>query len=185
VVLEKTEYLSKIEEILNDTKTYKKINKDPTKKLTNKIREILTIWKKKGYITDNTYNTIYRSDRNLLRVYGLSKIHKPGFTFRIIISSVDRPTYSIANFIHGKISKNIVKPHSHIENNYQLVHKLNGLSIEENYELISLDVSLFTNIPLNLVLESVSNKWCQISKGINIPKNKILKALKLILENLF
>jgi len=31
VALEKTEYLNKIEEILNDTETYEKINKDPTK----------------------------------------------------------------------------------------------------------------------------------------------------------
>jgi len=73
--------------------------------------------------------------------------------------------YSIANFIHRIISKNIVKPHSQIENSYQLVHKLNGLPIEENYELISLDiVSLFTNIPSNLALENVSNRWCQISR---------------------
>jgi len=111
----------------------------------------------KGYITDNTYNTIYCSDGNLPRAYGLSKIHKPGFTFRIIISSVDSLTYSIANFIHRIISKNIIKLHSYIENSYQLVHELNGLSIEENYELISLDVvSLFTNISSNLALESVS-----------------------------
>jgi len=32
VTLEKTEYLNKIEEMLNDTETYEKINKDPTKK---------------------------------------------------------------------------------------------------------------------------------------------------------
>jgi len=120
VALEKTEYLNKIEEILNDTEIYEKINKDPTKKLTNQIREVLTVWKKKGSITDNTYNTIYCSDGNLPRAYGLPKIHKPGFIFRIIISSVDSPTYSIANFIHRIISKNIVKPHSHIENSYQL-----------------------------------------------------------------
>jgi len=67
VALEKTEYLNKIEEILNDTETYEKINKDPTK-LTNKIREVLTVWKKKEYITDNIY-TIYCSDGNLPRTY--------------------------------------------------------------------------------------------------------------------
>jgi len=109
VILEKTEYLNKIEEIyiyiLNDTETYEKINKDPTKKLINEIREVLTVWKKKRYITDNTYNTIYCSDENLPRAYGLLKIHKSSFTFRIIISSVDSPTYSIANFIHRIISK--------------------------------------------------------------------------------
>jgi len=36
VTLEKTEYLNKIEEMFNDTETYEKINKDPTKKLQMK-----------------------------------------------------------------------------------------------------------------------------------------------------
>jgi len=59
-------------------------------------------------------------------------------------------------------------------------------SKEENYELISLDVvPLFTNISSNLTLESVSNRWCQISKGTNIPKNEILKTIKLILESTY
>jgi len=56
--LEKTEYLNKIEELFLMTETYEKINKDPTKKLTNEIREVLRVWKKKGYITDNTYIVI-------------------------------------------------------------------------------------------------------------------------------
>jgi len=42
------------------------------------------------------------------------------------------------------------------------------LSVEENYDLISLDVSLlvslFTNIPVNLAMDSVSNRWSLISK---------------------
>jgi len=60
------------------------------------------------------------------------------------------------------------------------------LSIEEYYELISLDVvSLLTNIHSNLALESVLNRWCQISKGTNILKNEILKTLKLILESTY
>jgi len=96
------------------------------------------------------------------------------------------PTYSLASYIHKIISKNSVKPHSHIENSYQLIKKLNGVSIEENYDLISLDVvSLFTNIPVNLAIDSVSNRWSHISKGTKIPKNEFLKALKLILESTY
>jgi len=51
--LRKTEYINKIEEILNNSETYEKINKDPTKKFTKEIREVLTEplkeGKKKGY----------------------------------------------------------------------------------------------------------------------------------------
>jgi len=186
VALDKTEYLNKIENMLKDTETYSIINKDPINKLTKEIRELLTGWKIKGYITKNTYNAIYCSEGNLPCAYGLPKIHKPGLTFRIIISSIDSPMYSLAGFIHKIISKNIVKPLSYIENSYQIVKKLNGLLIGENYDLISLDViSLFTNIPLNLAIDSVSNRWCHISEGTLIPKNEFLKALKLILESTY
>jgi len=186
VALDKTEYLNKIDNMLKDTQTYSVINKEPIKKLTKEIQELLTGWKMKGYINNNLYNEIYCSDGNLPRAYGLPKIHKPGLTFRIIISSIDSPTYSLASYIHRIISKNIIKPQSHIENSYQLIKKLKGLSIEENYDLISLDVvSLFTNIPVNLAMDSVSNRWSHISKGTKISKSEFLKALKLILESTY
>jgi len=57
---------------------------------------------------------------------------------------------------------------------------------KRTYELISLNVVLlFTNILSNLALENVSNRWGQISKGANIPKNEILKTLTNIGVNLF
>jgi len=63
---------------------------------------------------------------------------------------------------------------------------LKGIEIDESYELISLDViSMFTNIPVNLAIESISNRWVHISKGTKIPKNEFIKALKLILESIF
>jgi len=44
---------------------------------------------------------------------------------------------------------------------------------------------MFTNIPVNLAIESISNRWVQISKGTKIPKNEFIKTLKLILESTF
>jgi len=67
--------------MLNDTNSYIKINKDPTKKLTSDIRDVLARWKSKDYITNSMYNSIYCSEGNLPRAYGLPKIHKPGHTF--------------------------------------------------------------------------------------------------------
>jgi len=86
--------------------------------------------------------------------------------------------------IHRIISKNILQPHSQISNSYQLVKKLNGVTIEKGYDLISLDVvSLFTNVPVNLAIDSISNRWCHISRGTKIPKNEFINALQLILES--
>jgi len=186
VALDKNDYINKIDNMLNDTDTYTKINKNPTKKLINDIRVMLAGWKTKEYITQGTYNSIYCSDGNLPRAYGLPKIHKPGLKFRLIISSIDSPTHSLAEFLHTIITKNIIKPPSHIDNSYQLVYKLNGTHISDEFELISLDViSLFTNIPMNIALDSVNKRWLDISKGTKIPKPDFLKAIKLILESTF
>jgi len=56
----------------------------------------------------------------------------------------------------------------------------------DNYDLISLDVvSLFTNIPMNLALEGVTKRWDQIKKGINLPMNELIQAVKVILDSTF
>jgi len=186
VALDKKEYICKVEDMLKDTETYIEIKKDPTKKLTKDTREILTRWKTKDYITQSMYNVIYCSDGNLPRAYGLPKIHKPGLKFRIIIASLDSPTYALANFIHKIIAKNISIPPSHIKNSYQLVKQLKDLVIDDDMELISLDViSLFTNVPMNLALNSINKRWSDISKGTKIPKNEFIKAIELILDSTF
>ncbi|XP_029157010.1 uncharacterized protein LOC114929598 [Nylanderia fulva] len=48
------------------------------------------------------------------------------------------------------------KARSHMENSFRLVDALSGVFIEDDFVLISLDaVSLFTNIPIELAIESV------------------------------
>jgi len=102
VALDRIEYVTKLENMFNDSETYEKIKKDPIRKITNEIRTVLTSWKSKGYINNNIYNYIYCSDGNLPRAYGLPKIHKPGLTFRVIISSIDSPTYQLAHYLNKK-----------------------------------------------------------------------------------
>jgi len=58
--------------------------------------------------------------------------------------------------------------------------------VDDDYDLILLDiVSLFTNIPTNLALESVAERWDQISKSTNIPWLEFVNAIKKILDSTF
>jgi len=86
VALNRIEYMTKLENMLSDSETYDQIKKDPVKKIIKDIRTVLTGWKSKEYINNTIYNYIYCSDGNLPRAYGLPKIHKPGLTFRVIMS---------------------------------------------------------------------------------------------------
>jgi len=170
VALEKTEYLNKIKEILNDTETYEKINKDLTKNLQMKYERYWQYGRKRDTLYDNTYNAIYCSDGNLPRAYGFHIQNN-----YLISWQSQYMTYSIANFIHRIISKNIVKPpywkQLSISANWM------GYQLQKIMTLYLWMLSRYLRILSNLALENVSNKWCQISKGINIPKNEILKAL--------
>jgi len=116
-------------------------------KLTNSARTLLTRWTKKNYITIDIYKKVFCSDRIFPRAYGLPKIHKPDNSFRIIISSIDSPLYSLASYLREIISNNIPKSFSHIDNSFQLVKRLNGSTLNSDFVFDSLDaVSLFTNI---------------------------------------
>lgn len=152
--------------------------------LTN-TRLLLTRWKTRTLFITSTYKKIFCSDGLLLTAYGLSKVYKIGCPFRIIISSIDNPLYSL--FSQKIILDNISTPTSHIENSFQLTQKLNNISIGDNNSLISLDViSLFINVPIDLAFqsESFSIRW-QYIEHCNIPKDECIKELNLVLNSTF
>jgi len=63
--------------MLKDTNTYTEIKKDPTRKMINNLRILLTRWKNSDYIfSAKSYKSLYCSDGILPRAYGLPKIHK-------------------------------------------------------------------------------------------------------------
>lgn len=71
---------------------------------------------------------------------------------------------------------------SHISNSYELVKKLSNTYVNDEFQLVSLDViSLFTNIPIELALDSIANRWNHISGNCNIPKCEFILAVKFVL----
>jgi len=52
--------------------------------------------------------------------------------------------------------------------------------------LISLDVvSLFTNVPLDLAIDSINKRWNYIERHTTISKNEFIRAIKFILDSTF
>jgi len=88
---------------------------------------------------------------------GLLKIHKPNCHLRIIISCIDSPLHAFATYLHNILYNNLPRPVSHIANSYELVKKLSNVQVDDHIKLFSLDVvSLFTNVPLDLVVACVA-----------------------------
>lgn len=64
--------------------------------------------------------------------------------------------------------------------------KLSGISLEPNFELASLDaVSLFTIVPKDLVVDSITKRWDSISEGIATPKSEFIIGVNFVLSSTY
>jgi len=100
----------------------------------------------------------------------------------MIISLTGSPLHNLANSIHEILSLSFPISFSHIHNSLDFLKKFANLDVV----LISLDVvSLFTNVPVDLVLEILEEKWSYIYEHTRLPKNEFILPTKFILQSTF
>lgn len=186
VAINKFEYEDKMNLLLSDVSTYEIVRKDPTNKIINELRAHLNRWKSKEFINKEMFNWLMSSEGILPRAYGLPKIHKKDIPYRIIVSSINSPLYNIAGFLHDILNNSIQKPPSFIEDSFQFVKRMDGISMGRDYELVSLDVvSLFTNIPIDLAVSSLIKRWNSISRKTSFSMDEFIVAIKFVLNSTF
>ena len=121
----------------------------------------------------------------LPRAYRLPKIHKKDVPLRPIISTINSPTHFLSKIIDNTLRYCFKNPASHIDNSFILKEKLADKFIPHDYILISLDViSLFTNIPLELVLRSLDKSFHKIQSSSKIPFVNIIDIVKFLFVTL-
>ena len=59
VIMDKEDYTKKAQPLLQDTNTYKVLNKDPTSRLKNKLIQTLNDIKQSGGISNSKYRKLY------------------------------------------------------------------------------------------------------------------------------
>jgi len=186
VALDRAHYFESMNKMLDDKTTYQKINKNPVKNLELKLNNMLKRWLTLGFITKHELYSLRGSDCALPKAYGLPKIHKENIPFRIIVSSINTSLYPISNYLQKILNESLPPANCHIKNSFDLFNTLLGRKIPENQVLISLDVqSLFTNVPEELVLEAINNRWDHIKEKTKITKKEFIIAVKFILNSTF
>ena len=95
-ILTKDQYREKVENLIGDSQTYDKLERDPTPKFTRETRAVLKSTEKKGNLDRKTYLKLYPSDPFPQLFYGLPKIHKEGIPLRPIVSSIGSVTYDVS-----------------------------------------------------------------------------------------
>ena len=180
VLLNKNDYLEKMNNLLSDESTYQQLQKNPTETVNSNfnknIKELL-----RGH--NALVKKLCTQSPNLPYMYGQIKTHKPNNPARPIISSVGSATYNLSKYLVtllnpliGTISK------SHIKNNVDLVEKLNNINIGSDFKLVSFDVvSLFTKVPIDDLLEFLPNELNKLD--LPHPNDVIIDLIKLCIKD--
>lgn len=187
VVIKKEEYSTLSNEMLNDELTYKKLQRDPTSTYQQRANKLITSLKRDDLIEEDTAKSLMVYNSVAPKYYGLPKIHKPQLKLRPIISSIDSPSGRIARFLTDILTSAYSTENDYyVKNSAAFSTLVNDTTIPNDYVIISLDVvSLFTNIPKELVFSSIEKRWELIGTVCNIPKDRFLSLVDFVFDTTY
>lgn len=132
--------------LLNDNDMYVVVKKNSSKIIEKKLNNLVKDWQEKNYINKKEFYLLRCCDAPLSKTYGLPKIHKQDFPFRLIVSCANSSLYNLTSFLNKIICNSLPQPVSFAKNSFELYGTLSGLKLEDDDFMFSLDVaSLFTN----------------------------------------
>jgi len=183
IIMNKTEYDNKMGTMLNDTNTYTKLKKDPTHTYQDKNNKLIKNWLENKYIDTVEYKKLLTHNAQPPKIYGLPKTHKKDTPMRPIVSSIQSPFYKLSKFLSNIIANVVGKNNHYIKDSFEFKKFIDTVKVIPNYQLISLDVvSLYTNIPKELVKTALTNKWTDIQNHTKLPLQEFLKAIEYTLS---
>ena len=86
--------------------------------------------KNEGFINQELYDRVRPSGSTITRLYGLPKIHKPGIPIRPILSMVNSPYHSAAQWLVNKLEpiRKQLSKHS-LRDTFQFVELVKDLNV--------------------------------------------------------
>ena len=134
------------------------LNKDPSPKY---LIEVKLNVKNSVVLNDQTKRMVILSIANCARFYTLPKIHIPTLPFHRNFFIVGTDSYKFVRFLSQSLAHLTCSRLYTVENSYDFVDKLKLIS-PSNYAMLSLGVkSLFTNFPIQRVLDCLEKRLCE------------------------
>lgn len=178
VILDKAEYINKIDTILSDRSKFALLKDDVYKiilSLEEKLNRILRPLKEQ--LGQTTYDFIRASGSIPGTMYGLVKTHKNGYPVRPIVSSINTFNYNLSKFLVTYLSPLTYNQYT-IKNTYSFVEQVKNVNFEVPTVMASFDVvSLFTNVPLKETCNIAINRLYNADNEVPFAKKTFSKLL--------
>ena len=134
VVMDKTVYHYKMDALVNDKQTYKELKRDPTPALQRKLNSTLLTLKKTNAIDTQRYYRLRCSVPQPPKLYGLPKLHKPGFPMRPIVSFCGSPTYQLSKYLTTILQPLTDKSRRNLQSTEDFINATKTVEIPDDYE---------------------------------------------------
>nr|VZI28716.1 unnamed protein product [Spirometra erinaceieuropaei] len=155
VVLDRTDYLQKAKNLLEDRQFYAPCETNPIKTLTREINATLSAVGNSSAITTTDRRVARAQETAVARFYGLPKVHREGVPLRSILSRKDTPAYGMAKWLFQRLKFLTADSYTTVCSSTQFLEKPKEINLLSNEVMVSFDVtSLFTSIPQDLAIET-------------------------------
>lgn len=149
-ILNREDYIHKIDEMLMDHNTYQLTTESRIIQQKHKSDDMIKYaLQRKGGITTNQLSNIKKRKVTTPHFYGIVKIHKKDHPLRPIISQIDSPTSEINDIVDHYLEIAMNHIPEILVDTTDFLNRINSLNnLTEDTILITADItSLYTNIP--------------------------------------
>ncbi|XP_077497982.1 uncharacterized protein LOC144108679 [Amblyomma americanum] len=171
VVFDRTDYVRKMYALLEDTTTYAKLARDPTKKIESELQKLLSdVFKfvppDKGYL----YNRLLCHNGSAPAIYGVPKIHKKEVPLRLIVDFTRSPLNKLSGYLHRILAPLAGNTPTHVKDSAHFIDKLKTATFGDDHIMVSFDVrSMFTCVPVDFAVECCRNA---LKNDLSLPEQK-------------
>ena len=133
VVLNRSDYVAKMELILSDSSKFSPLESDNTDVIEKKVNESINLLTRSGAISEKKSACLRSRGTHVPRLYGLPQLHKEGIPLRPILSMCDAPTYKLAKWLSTVLLpiRNAVCQHS-VKDSFTFVDKIKSMKLNDS-----------------------------------------------------
>lgn len=101
-----------------------------------------------------------------------------------IVDGINSTVYKLSKYLNLALDVFKENNYSYLKNSLEFMKKLDNIVITDDMKLVSLNVeSLFTNIPIKIVIDIISKNWLEIVNYTKIKANIFIYGIKVCMDN--
>lgn len=184
ILMNKDEYIAKVETMFQNTEKYTQLFINPTKQLQIENNKIITNLFKEKYINKKQKRKLMTYKSQAPKPHAVIKVHKQDHPLRIIIANINSPSYHISKFINNLLQQIVPDNSYNVSNSFELKLEIENLRIHKEDLIASLDVvAMYENIPISLVFTAIFRRWTKISEITPIPKGLFMRIVRFCIKD--